>query len=112
VVSSSTLGLQIKRWKYLWDGMAFKYQEGVDQVASMNLTWNKMSNYIDGRFIEVQILWVFNIKEAKWWQDACTLFSNNSQEIALREKPTQTLNYFQSQNFHFTWEIIKSTFKI
>jgi alpha-glucuronidase len=96
---------KLKDGNTLWDGMAFKYQEGVDQVASMNLTWNKMSNYIDEqRFIEVQMLLGIQYKEAKWWRDACLLYFQQFSGKELPkgvEKPTQTLNYFQSLKFPF-----------
>ncbi|GGA86010.1 xylan alpha-1,2-glucuronidase [Flavobacterium palustre] len=96
---------KLKNGQSLWDGIALKYQEGVDEVASMNATWNKMTNYIDKeRFKEVQMLLNIQNKEAKWWRDACLLYFQQFSGKELPkgvEKPTQSLEYFKSLKFPF-----------
>jgi alpha-glucuronidase len=96
---------KLKNGRTLWDGMALKYQQGVDEVATMNSTWNKMGNYVDEpRFKEVQMLLNIQYKEAKWWRDACLLYFQQFSGKELPkgvEKPTQTLEYFQSLKFPF-----------
>ena len=85
--------------------MALKYQEGVEQVAAMQLIWNRMSPYIDeSRFKEVQMLLNIQYKEAKWWRDACLLYFQqySGKELPKRvDKTTQTLEYFESLKFPF-----------
>ncbi|MDC6387443.1 alpha-glucuronidase family glycosyl hydrolase [Maribacter sp. PR1] len=89
----------------LWDGIALKYQEGVDQVGKMISTWEKMKPYVSKeRHSEVQMLLNIQLKEANWWRDACLLyfqtFSNRDLPDGV-EKPTQSLDYFKSLKFPF-----------
>ncbi|MEN3325054.1 alpha-glucuronidase family glycosyl hydrolase [Mariniflexile soesokkakense] len=96
---------RLKNGKTLWDGMALKYQEGVNQVEHMGKTWDTMEAYIDsGRFNEVKMLLNIQFKEAKWWRDACLLYFQQFSGKPLPdgvEKPTQTLEYFKSLKFPF-----------
>jgi len=96
---------KLKNGQTLWNGMALKYQEGVDEVAALNATWNKMGNYVDEtRFKEVQMLLNIQHNEAKWWRDACLLYFQQFSGKELPkgvEKPTQTLEYFKSLKFPF-----------
>ena len=96
---------KLKDGQTLWNGIALKYQEGVDEVATMQSTWNKMDNYVDEtRFKEVQMLLNIQHKEAKWWRDACLLYFQQFSGKELPkgvEKPTQTLEHFKSLKFPF-----------
>ena len=96
---------KLKNGQTLWNGMALKYQEGVDEVVTMQTSWNKMGNYVDeSRFKEVQMLLNIQLKEAKWWRDACLLYFQQFSGKELPkgvEKPTQTLEYFESLKFPF-----------
>lgn len=96
---------KLKNGKTLWEGIALKYQEGVNQVGAMNTTWNKMEQYVDAdRFKEVQMLLGIQNKEAKWWRDACLLYFKqfSGRELPSEiEKPTQTLEHFKSLKFPF-----------
>jgi len=96
---------KLKNGQTLWNGMALKYQEGVDEVAAMQTTWNKMDKYVDdSRFKEVQMLLNIQYKEAKWWRDACLLYFQQFSGKELPkgiEKPSQNLDYFESLKFPF-----------
>lgn len=96
---------KLKNGQTLWNGMALKYQEGVDEVATMQTTWNKMNSYVDeSRFKEVQMLLNIQHKEAQWWRDACLQYFQQYSGKELPkgvEKPTQTLDYFESLKFPF-----------
>ena len=96
---------KLKNGQTLWNGLALKYQEGVNQVAAMQNVWNKTQQYVDEkRFKEVQILLEIQHKEAKWWRDACLLYFQqySGKELPLGvEKPTQSLDYFKSLKFPF-----------
>ena len=96
---------KLKNGRTLWDGMALKYQEGVDQTKAMEKTWDNAEKYVDPeRFHEVQMLLKIQNKEAKWWRDACLLYFQQYSEKELPEgveKPTQTLKYFESLKFPF-----------
>lgn len=96
---------KLKNGQTLWNGIALKYQEGVDDVVAMQTTWNKMDKFVDAtRFKEVQMLLNIQHKEAKWWRDACLLYFQQFSGKELPkgvEKPTQTLDYFESLKFPF-----------
>ncbi|MFI0428517.1 alpha-glucuronidase family glycosyl hydrolase [Mariniflexile sp. HMF6888] len=96
---------KLKNGETLWNGMALKYQEGVNQVAAMINTWEDMESYVDeGRFNDVKMLLHIQYKEAKWWRDACLLYFQQFSGKELPEgveKPTETLDYFQSLKFPF-----------
>lgn len=96
---------KLKNGHTLWDGMALKYQEGVDQVASMVKIWRGMEAYVDAeRYHSIKMLLDIQYKEAKWWRDACLLYFQQFSGKPLPdgvEKPTETLEYFQSLKFPF-----------
>jgi len=96
---------ELKNGKTLWEGIALKYQQGVDEVEQMASTWNKMEQYVDERrFNEVKMSLNIQLKEAKWWRDACLLYFQQFSKKPLPEgveKPTKTLDYFQSLKFPF-----------
>ncbi|MBD0851827.1 alpha-glucuronidase [Maribacter arenosus] len=89
----------------LWDGIALKYQEGVDQVQDMRTTWKNMEPYISkAQHEEVWMLLEIQLKEARWWRDACLLYFQTYSKKELPEgveKPTRTLEYFKSLKFLF-----------
>lgn len=96
---------KLKDGHSLWDGLALKYQQGVNQVSAMQETWNTAEKYVDSeRFKEVQMLLNIQYKEAKWWRDACLLYFQQYSGKELPkgvEKPAQSLEYFKSLKFPF-----------
>ncbi|RYJ36672.1 Alpha-glucuronidase [Flavobacterium anhuiense] len=96
---------KLKNGQTLWNGLALKYQEGVNQVKEMQEIWKKTEKYIDSeRFKEVEMLLEIQYKEAKWWRDACLLYFQQFSGKELPpsvEKPTQTLEHFKSLKFPF-----------
>ncbi len=96
---------KLKDGHNLWDGIALKYQQGVNQVSAMQETWNASEKYVDSeRFKEVKMLLSIQYKEAKWWRDACLLYFQQYSGKELPkgvEKPIKSLEYFQSLKFPF-----------
>lgn len=96
---------KLKNGQTLWDGMALKYQQGVDEVSGMISIWNSMEAYVDTqRFNEVKMMLNVQLKEAKWWRDACLLYFQQFSKKELPqgvEEPTKTLKEFQSMRFPF-----------
>ncbi|MFC4477248.1 alpha-glucuronidase family glycosyl hydrolase [Flavobacterium chungangensis] len=96
---------KLKNGQTLWNGLALKYQEGVNQVTTMQNVWNQVEKYVDNeRFNEVKMLLEIQHKEAQWWRDACLLYFQRFSGKELPEgveKPTQTLEYFESLKFPF-----------
>ncbi len=96
---------QLKNGETLWNGIALKYQEGVNQVEDMINTWEKSKPYLtESQYNEVHMLLKIQLKEAKWWRDACLLYFQTFSKEPLPEgveKPTQTLEHFKSLKFPF-----------
>jgi alpha-glucuronidase len=89
----------------LWDGLASKYQEGVNQVKDMISTWKKAKPYVsDSQYQETAMLLSIQLKEAMWWRDACLLYFQSFSKRPLPlgvEKPSQPLEYYRSLEFPF-----------
>lgn len=96
---------QLKNGKTLWNGIAEKYQEGVNQVNDMIKTWEKAKPYVTNHeYEEVSMLLQIQLKEAKWWRDACLLYFQTFSKRPLPngvEKPSKTLNEYKSLKFPF-----------
>lgn len=96
---------KLKNGTTLWNGIALKYQEGVNQVNDMITTWEKAKPYLtDSQYNEVAMLLKIQLKEAKWWRDACLLYFQTFSKKPLPEgigQPTKSLDYFQSLEFPF-----------
>lgn len=96
---------KLKNGEILWDGIALKYQEGVDQVDDMIKTWEAAKPFLnEEQFNEVHMLLQIQLKEAKWWRDACLLYFQTFSNLPLPksvEKPAHSLEYYQSLKFPF-----------
>ena len=96
---------RLKSGETLWNGIALKYQEGVDQVENMIATWKSVKTYITPeQYREVNMLLTIQLKEAKWWRDACLLYFQtfSKQELPKGvERPNKTLEYYKSLKFPF-----------
>ncbi|SOE20886.1 alpha-glucuronidase [Spirosomataceae bacterium TFI 002] len=96
---------KLKNGQTLWNGMALKYQEGVNQVKEMKRTWENNEKHVSPEvYKEVSMLLEIQLKEAIWWKDASLLYFQtfSNQEIPEGvEKPTKTLEYYQSLKFPF-----------
>ncbi|MDT0676334.1 alpha-glucuronidase family glycosyl hydrolase [Autumnicola musiva] len=86
--------------KSLWYNMASKYQEGVEEVEDMAENWNNMEQYVDEeRFEKVSMLLQIQLKEAKWWRDACLLYFQEFSNMEMPEfipEPAHTLEYYKN----------------
>lgn len=96
---------QLESGVSLWDGIALKYQKGVNQINTMITTWKNMKPYLtQPQYRDVEMLLQIQLKEAKWWRDACLLYFQTFSQKPLPdgvEKPTESLEYFQSLRFPF-----------
>jgi alpha-glucuronidase len=96
---------KLKSGRTLWDGLALKYQEGVDQVENMRLSWEKARPYLsEYQYREVEMLLKIQLKEARWWRDACLLYFQTHSHKELPEgvdPPAHSLDYYTSLKFPF-----------
>ncbi|WP_286760474.1 alpha-glucuronidase family glycosyl hydrolase [Salegentibacter sp. UBA1130] len=86
--------------KTLWDNMALHYQKGVEQVEEMQATWKKMEQYVnETEFKKTSMLLEIQLKEAKWWRDACLSYFQKFSEMELPAgvpEPEHNLEYYKS----------------
>ncbi|MCJ7465155.1 MAG: alpha-glucuronidase, partial [Maribacter sp.] len=96
---------KLKNGHTLWEGIALKYQHGVDEVKEMIATWDQMIPYVsESRHKEVKMLLNIQLKESKWWRNACLLYFQtfSKKELPLGvESPEQTLEYYKSLKFPY-----------
>lgn len=96
---------KLKNGESLWNGLALKYQAGVEEVKEMKSTWASLKKYVDPqRFKEISMMLDIQLQEAKWWRDSCLLYFQQFSQEPLPttiKKPTKTLEHFQSLRFPF-----------
>jgi len=96
---------KLKSGRTLWDGLGIKYQKGVDQVRDMITTWENMKPYVDSDTDhQVSMLLNIQLKEAKWWRDACMLYFQTFSKMDFpkeMETPKNTLEYYKSLKFPY-----------
>jgi alpha-glucuronidase len=96
---------QLKSGRTLWDGLGISYQKGVDQVVDMIETWTSVKPFVDEhRYKQVRMLLDIQLKEAKWWKDACMLYFQTFSKMDFPEEmepPEHTLDYYKSLKFPF-----------
>lgn len=87
----------------LWDGMALSYQEGVEEVMEMQNTWNAMKAFVDNeRHEHVRMLLEIQLKEARWWRNACLSYFQQFSGMALPPgvpSPEHSLEYYRGLKF-------------
>ncbi len=96
---------KMKSGKTLWEEICSKYYAGVNNVRTMQLTWNTLKpNMDEERFQQVKMLLSVQEKEAVWWRNACLLYFKTFSGMPIPagyEQPEQTLDYYKSLRFQF-----------
>jgi len=96
---------RLKDGHTLWDGLALTYQQGVEEVTEMISAWKTMAPFVDNeRFEHVEMLLDIQLREARWWRDACLLYFGQFSRMPLPEgvpAPEHSLAYYQSLKFPY-----------
>ncbi len=96
---------QMASGKPLWEELALRYQQGINQVRRMQQQWQSLEQLIDKeRHTSVHMLLDIQEQEAIWWKDACLLYFQQFSQRPLPkkvEKPQHDLQYYQSLKFPF-----------
>ena len=96
---------KMKSGRILWDELALRYQQGVDEVRAMQKDWDSLKGLIDDeRFTEVKQRLVRQELDARDWRDACLLYFQTFSKRPLPagvEKPAHDLDYYQSVKIRF-----------
>ncbi|MCL4121020.1 UNVERIFIED_CONTAM: hypothetical protein GTU68_048670 [Idotea baltica] len=87
----------------LWEELCLKYQEGVEQVTNSKRVWDHLTDDIDTeRYDHVSALLNIQLKEARWWRDACLLYFQTFSAMELPEgipAPAHDLEHYIGLDF-------------
>jgi len=75
---------RMKDGHILWDDLVVTYSQGVDEVHSMQATWETMRDHLDAqRFEAVASNLRIQAREAKWWRDASIAYFQSKSGLPL-----------------------------
>lgn len=96
---------ELKNGKNLWWNVVNDYNKGVNSVEQMIEKWNSVKNQVDSqRFQEVSMLLDIQLKEAKWWRDACLTYFQQFSQQSIPEgfpKPEHELDYYKQLTYPY-----------
>lgn len=89
----------------LWDELVMRYTRGVEQVATMRATWDRMRPHVDdARFEQIAAFLRIQHEEAQWWRDACIAYFQSINRLPLPigfAPPRHPLEYYKSLSFPY-----------
>jgi alpha-glucuronidase len=96
---------RMRSGRTLWEELAFRYNEGVEQVRGMQRVWDSMEGRVDEeRFDDVRQYLAIQEQEARWWRDSVLLYFQQFSRMPIPpqyEQPEHTLEYYQSLRFPY-----------
>jgi alpha-glucuronidase len=96
---------KMKSGRILWDELALRYQQGVDEVRVMQKEWDTLKGLIDDeRFNQVKQRLVRQELDAREWRDACLLYFQTFSKRPLPagvEPPAHDLAHYRSIRLRF-----------
>jgi alpha-glucuronidase len=91
----------MKSGRPLWDELCLRYQQGVDEVRTMQRDWDSLASRIDDeRFTHVKQRLARQEQDARDWRDACLLYFQQFSKRPLPagvEPPAHPLDYYTSR---------------
>jgi alpha-glucuronidase len=97
---------KLKTGRTVWEEMVYRYDLGVKDAEIMHRDWNQFSNEIDKElFNSVNNHLTIQVKEAKWWRNACLAYFQHVGELeypAGVQKPEKSFQYYKSLRFPFS----------
>ena len=96
----------MKSGRSLWKELCYQYHQGAKEVTALKKDWESLRLFIDeGRFNQVKMHLNIQVKEAKWWRDACLSyfqsFSKQSIPVDL-EQPQFDLKHYQAVHYPYS----------
>jgi alpha-glucuronidase len=89
----------------LWEAMIEQYDRGVSDVERMQSTWAGLSGFVDAdRFKKVSDYLAIQLREARWWRDACIAYFQSVNGLPLPESvrpPAESLDYYRELEFPY-----------
>ena len=87
----------------LWQELIEHYDRGVADVERMQATWAGFAAFVDEqRFHKVSDFLAIQLREARWWRDACIVYFQSVNGLPLPEgvrPPAQSLGYYRGLQF-------------
>jgi alpha-glucuronidase len=89
----------------LWQELIEHYDHGVAEVERMQADWAQLEPWVDAqRFERVGRLLAIQLREARWWRDACIAYFARQSGLELPpgvRPPEHDLEYYQSLEFPY-----------
>ncbi len=89
----------------LWNELVKHYYHGAKGVEKMQKQWLAIKDQIEpNQFEQVKMALAIQVKEAKWWRDACVLYFQTFSKRPIPEgleRPEHSLEYYQSLKFPY-----------
>jgi alpha-glucuronidase len=96
---------KMKSGRTLWDELALRYQQGVDEMRVIQREWETLRDEIDPeRFAHVQALFRRQEADARTWRDACLLYFQTFSKRPLPtgvEQPAHDLDHYKAIEVHY-----------
>lgn len=96
---------KMKSGRTLWEELCFRYASGADSVKWLKEKWQIAKGIVDDqRFVHVNSLLDVQIKEARWWRDACILYFQQFSKRPVPESiepPEHDLEYYMNLKFYY-----------
>jgi len=91
--------------KTLWEELVSHYDKGVADVEAMRAAWAGLARFVDPeRFDKTARLLDVQLREARWWRDACLAYfmRQSGKELPAGVlAPEKSLEFYQSLEFPF-----------
>jgi alpha-glucuronidase len=82
----------------LWEALLRRYDRGVAEVADMGQRWAALEDFVDAeRFAATRELLAVQLREARWWRDACISYFQSISALPLPAgvaPPEHPLEYY------------------
>ena len=82
----------------LWNTLVRRYDRGITQVLDMQRRWAALGGFVDAeRFAKTTELLAVQLREARWWRDACIAYFQSISGLPLPDdvaKPAHPLDHY------------------
>ena len=89
----------------LWQELIAHYDHGVSEVEAMRASWAELERFVDHqRFVKRTRLLDVQLREARWWRDACIAYFMHQSGEKLPDgvrPPAESLEYYKSLQFPY-----------
>ncbi|MFC2089867.1 alpha-glucuronidase family glycosyl hydrolase [Bacteroidota bacterium] len=95
----------MKSGNMLWDEICYSYDKGVQEMGELRIAWDSLGAYVDPeRHRQIRQLLSIQVKEAKWWRNACLLYFQQFSQLPFPEdieQPEGELEEYMNMQFPY-----------